>query len=655
MKKLSLSILVTMLTFLVSITNALAGTVYVEISEINEIKGKISIGLYSNAETFPTSGKEFKGKMAEVTGTTVIYTFKDIPSGVYAVAIYHDSNSNGKLDKNFLGIPKENYAFSNNASGTFGPPDFKDAAFILEDSKTIMNLKHTDQSYRKLTNGRQLILNIGASVLSGVLIALSMPNSDLSFLAWFGLVPLLFAIALMPEKSPILPVLMATPCGIVWSVFVHIWYPGMFGAALGGFLILLVGWWYANLIGWGVALQRKLPGALKVLAIPVVWSALEFVKYIAPGVENWWFILLAKSQWRFPPALQVLSITGFPGLSFIIILTNVALASLLLKAFQKRRADQTSVIALACVAGIVGWGALTIPEPPSQTFTIAATVDMTNQDEAVQSLGKSYTKSETGMLIEGPYADTPEMSQAIFDINAQLTRSVASQQPAFIVWPENEFSDADDKRFIGQLGQLALELNTYIVADTVWRAPTGMHDTALLVGPDGNEKGRRAKIAVTDGEADHGFVPGPEDFPIIDTPHGKVGIGVCWDRHRLWIVRELARAGAQIVLMPADDDFNHNRQFPAFHASDAVFRAVENRVVFGLGTTNGISIVINPYGQISAESGVNTRTIITGNVFTTSERTLYTHWGDWFGWLMVICLALLVILVKLNQRKRQSV
>ncbi len=143
MKKLSFSILVTILTFSVSITYALAGTVYVEISEINEIKGKISIGLYSNAKDFPTSGKEFKGKFAEVTGTTVIYTFKDVPLGVYAVAVYHDSNSNGKLDKNFLGIPKEGYAFSNNASGTFGPPDFKDAAFKLDGSKTVkIKLNH---------------------------------------------------------------------------------------------------------------------------------------------------------------------------------------------------------------------------------------------------------------------------------------------------------------------------------------------------------------------------------------------------------------------------------------------------------------------------------------------------------------------------------
>ncbi|MBW2563043.1 MAG: apolipoprotein N-acyltransferase, partial [Deltaproteobacteria bacterium] len=253
-----------------------------------------------------------------------------------------------------------------------------------------------------------------------------------------------------------------------------------------------------------------------------------------------------------------------------------------------------------------------------------------NQDPEIQKLSLLPAGKE------GYYTDTPEMSQAIFDVNAELTRKVVNMKGAFVVWPENEFADADDSYFIGQLGALAKDISAYIVADVVWRAPTGMHDTALMVGPDGKEIGRRAKINTTDGEVNHGFVPGPKDFPVFDTLHGKVGIGVCWDRHRLWITRELVRAGAQIVLMPVDDDFNHSRWFPVFHASDSVFRAVENRVAFGLGTTNGISLVVDPYGRVMAESGINERTAIIGKTFTVSGKTIYTRFGDWFGWLMVV-------------------
>ena len=59
------------------------------------------------------------------------YTFKEIPKGEYAVAVFHDKNSNEKMDVNFLGIPKEAYGCSNNAKGFMGPPKYEDAKFLL--------------------------------------------------------------------------------------------------------------------------------------------------------------------------------------------------------------------------------------------------------------------------------------------------------------------------------------------------------------------------------------------------------------------------------------------------------------------------------------------------------------------------------------------
>jgi len=55
------------------------------------------------------------------------------------------------------------------------------------------------------------------------------------------------------------------------------------------------------------------------------------------------------------------------------------------------------------------------------------------------------------------------------------------------------------------------------------------------------------------------LTPGPREYPLSDTLCAKVGIGVCWDRHRLFIARELARSGVKIVLRPVDDDFERGR------------------------------------------------------------------------------------------------
>ena len=476
---------------------------------------------------------------------------------------------------------------------------------------------------------------LSLSALSGILLTLSMPGFDVPYIGWIALVPLLIAINISSPKEHYV---LALPFGLILSIGVHNWYPNIFPPTLGYFLIFAVGTFYAGMLHLGAWLQNRLNGWLKLLAFPVAWTAIEFVKFIAPVVEDWWFVLLAKSAWRFPPALQVLGVGGFPLLSFLIMLTNVAVAFLVLEGLKLKveSLKRASLITLSFITLLLAISAFSIPAAPENTFTVAALTDLVNQDPEIMATGE----------FDGTKANSPETSQAIFDLDAKLTRSVANRQPNFIVWPENEFADADDDFFIDQLGDLASEMDSYIVADVVWQAETGMHDTALMVSPSGEEVGRRAKINITSGEEDAGFSPGPRAYPVFSSPYGDVGLGVCWDRHRIGIIRELARSGADIVLMTVDDDFNANTTFPPFHASDGVFRAAENRVAMGLGTTSGISMVIDPYGRITAEGEINQRGVTVGETFTAEGQTLYTRFGDWFGWLMVVVLMGLIVMRK---------
>jgi len=335
----------------------------------------------------------------------------------------------------------------------------------------------------KLTDAQlRFWAGMGLSAVSGLLLTAAMPGFDIPFVGWIALVPLLMVITTAPVKQHYA---LALPFGVILSIGVHNWYPNIFSPALGYFLIIAVGTFYAGVLQLGAWLQSRLPGALKLLAIPVAWSAVEFVKFIAPVVEDWWFVLLAKSMWRFPPALQILSVTGFPGLSFLVMLANVAIAYVVMSFVVRHGSAErhsrgllrTSVSALLVVAGIIVWGGLIIPSMPSNTFTIAALTDMVNQNPAVLAQGETA----------GYIAMDDTVSQAIFDVDAELTRSIADQQPDIIVWPENEFADADDAQFMDQLKGLAVETGSYIVADVVWNAPTGMHDTALMVSPEGVE------------------------------------------------------------------------------------------------------------------------------------------------------------------------
>ena len=103
---------------------------------IKQAKGtKVYVALYDTEDSFLK--KPLKGTISEVKDGKAVTTFESLEPGVYAVSAFYDKNANGKMDTNFLGIPKEPTAMSNNAKARFGPPKYKDAKFELTEDTTI--------------------------------------------------------------------------------------------------------------------------------------------------------------------------------------------------------------------------------------------------------------------------------------------------------------------------------------------------------------------------------------------------------------------------------------------------------------------------------------------------------------------------------------
>ncbi len=110
--------------------------------------GTLMLAIYNNAEAFEGSVvKEKRSEIGVFKGLELYLEPQDstqlsteIPDGEYAIAFFIDANGNKKLDKNFLGIPKEQYGFSNNAMGTLSAPTFKQAKFMVA-GNTIQNIK----------------------------------------------------------------------------------------------------------------------------------------------------------------------------------------------------------------------------------------------------------------------------------------------------------------------------------------------------------------------------------------------------------------------------------------------------------------------------------------------------------------------------------
>lgn len=105
-------------------------------------KGELLIGWFNSADTFRKPALAvYKKKIAMNGESTITILFPGLPSGKYAIALFLDENGNGKIDKNFLGIPTEFYGISNNVYPVTRAANFEEAKFVLDKPNQVINIK----------------------------------------------------------------------------------------------------------------------------------------------------------------------------------------------------------------------------------------------------------------------------------------------------------------------------------------------------------------------------------------------------------------------------------------------------------------------------------------------------------------------------------
>ena len=109
----------------------------IEVKKVPDSEGKISAALYTDAKSFLKFDKVFAATTSDAVEGRTQLVLNDIPSGNYAVALFHDKNGNDELDTNWMGIPKEKVAFSNAKMKLFGPPSFEECSFELKSNQTL--------------------------------------------------------------------------------------------------------------------------------------------------------------------------------------------------------------------------------------------------------------------------------------------------------------------------------------------------------------------------------------------------------------------------------------------------------------------------------------------------------------------------------------
>lgn len=119
------------------LSDAKKAKVTLDIRGVQKSQGKIFIAAFRKSDPFPSMTGNFKSLIVNAKSAST-EAVMEIPADTYSIAVFHDANNNGKMDKNLFGVPTEIYGFSNNARATFSAPNFEDAAFELKSEKKLV-------------------------------------------------------------------------------------------------------------------------------------------------------------------------------------------------------------------------------------------------------------------------------------------------------------------------------------------------------------------------------------------------------------------------------------------------------------------------------------------------------------------------------------
>jgi apolipoprotein N-acyltransferase len=547
--------------------------------------------------------------------------------------------------------------------------------------------------------GRSPVLKeIALCGLSAVLLILSFPSFNLEFLAWFGFVPVFFALNNKSQKQAFFLFFIT---GIIfWSGIVY-W---LVHVTLAGTIVLIFYLaLYFAIFGLIIRPLTKHSTPYVLIFIPSVWVLLEYIRsHLFTGFP---WALLGYSQYLNLPVIQIADITGAWGVSFLVMMSNVALYLVMSSESGVRGGrmvkSKNLITPVIIFCFVLGYGFYKLQTPNSKLQTEHSVKISVIQGNIPQEL-KWDAKAQDYIINE------------YLDLN---TRAMADK-PDLIIWPESalpvilegepdyfiKVTDFVNKNNIPLLlGAVRLESKLYynsallihstapnIAIKGEARSAAQYHPESFDIAQDASKDAERVEAqnpgfspgcvegliseeakSITKYDKLHlvpfgeyiplrkalpfletivpigDFTPGRE-YTVFQIPNPKSQIPnrfsvlICFEDLFPELSREFRKRGADFLVNITNDAWFKKTSSPYQHLLASVFRAVENRVFLARAANTGVSGFIAPSGKIVSlvRNGRGSNIFLSGyntediNV-SKSNLSFYTRFGDIF---IIACL-----------------
>ncbi len=354
---------------------------------------------------------------------------------------------------------------------------------------------------------------------------------------------------------------------------------------------------------------------------PIVATALDFFQ--ANGSPFGTFGASAYSQRGFLPVMQIASVTGIWGITFV-----MSLFATVVNRFWNGNPSPLSWASAGLLVLIIGlsFGRTLLPAQPKQTAVIVGF--SLPEGTLSKSLSQFKSGDEAGFRQAMNELHAAELNQ--IRMMAQDGANIVVIQEGGVIGMTNQI-----EKMIADAGTLAKEENIYVVLPTFDIEQTPPVNSIYIVDPNGEVVLEHIKYG---GNMFEGTLKGNETLQTVDTPYGKLSAIICWDADFPNIVKQAGAQNVDLLIVPAQDWLGVRD----IHAGMATFRAVENGLTIFRQTGQGVSLVSDPYGKLlnrvdSFEEAAG-EFISIQKVSTPigSVNTLYPKIGDMLGNVMLV-------------------
>lgn len=481
-------------------------------------------------------------------------------------------------------------------------------------------------------------------LLSALLLSLSFHPLGLNFLAWFGLVPLFFTIYNSSLSKTFIYGLifgfLFSLFSLFWIVFLQIEANIKLLMVFGMFVMFLY-------IGLYMAVGLLFSKLLGLWLLPFIWAGLEYLKGLGELGFPW--LSLGYSQARYPLIIQQASIYGIYGISFWLVLLNLAVFYYLLD----KKIKDLLVLSIIFIIPVL-FGYIRLQSKPLQSKEVSVGIVQPNIDPNLKF--------------------SAAMRDQTFDRLIRLSEMCQEKNPNrrlnLIVWPETA-----TPIFIvnpGVYQDKVIDLVDRLVIPVLTGTPLydrkkqEIYNGAVLIEPKKGITQEYKKLHLVPfgehipfdkyipifrkidfGEGD--YAPGNE-YTVFSTDRVKFSCLICFESIFPELSREFVRRGAELLVNITNDGWFGKISGPQQHNDMAILRTVECGVPLVRSANTGISMVVDQYGRVLTEKELFKEDIISSTFFIYNIKTIYLIIGDLF-WILSLLFIPLISIYKIFIRR----